>query len=306
MVVGALRTRAERCLAALVRQATDAVEILLVDVAPAGSAPFPDPVPHFVRVLRLSPDTTFAAARAAGVRAARGRIVAFLEEHAFPLDGYVQAVLAAHRQPHAGICGEVENANPGVGCSDIAGLMSYGIFYPPQREREAPLIAGHNSSYKRDPLVALGPELDRLLVCDLVLMRRLRRNGQHLLVDPRIRIAHANETSRSSTCRGYFLHHRTYGPLRAREERWPWWRRLAYILATPAVPFYFVAWFRPFLRRHRPDLVSVFDRDLPTVFLVQLAAACGQAAGLLLGTGSAESDFTRYELTEPRREGTLA
>ena len=300
VVVGALRTRAERCLRKLLAQMTSGVEILVMDLAPPGSAPFPDPVPDSVRVLRLPSDTTFAAARAAGVRAAHGRAVAFLEEHAFPLDGFVEAVVAAHREPYAGIGGEVANGNPGVGASDVIGLMSYGLFYSPQQARESTMIAGHNSTYKRDALVALGADLERLLVSDLVLMTRLRRNGHRLRVDPNIRLAHANETSLRSICRGYFMHHRTYGPMRAREEGWPFWRRAVYILATPVVPLYFVAWFRPFLRRHRPDLVGVFDRGLVTVLAAQLAGAGGQAAGLLFGPGRAEAAFTRYELSEPR------
>ncbi len=306
VVVGALRTRARRCLDALLAQVTDSVEILIADVAPEGSAPFPDPIPDPVRVLRLPPDTTFAAARAAGVRAARGRAVAFLEEHVFPLDGFVDAVSAAHREPHAGIGGEVENGNPGSGASDVICLMSYGLFSAPQRLREATMIAGHNSSYKRDALIALGPDLERLLASDLVLMTRLRQNGYRLLIDPRIRLAHMNEISARSICRGYFLHHRMYGPLRAREERWPWWRRLVYVAATPVVPFYFVAWFRPFVRRHRPDLVRVLDRGLPTVLAAQFAAACGQATGLLFGPGGAEAAFTHYELSEPRPQAVKA
>lgn len=300
IVVGALRTRARRCLDKLVAQSTGSVETLIVDVAPEGTAPFPDPVPDAVRVLRLPAETTFSAARAAGVRAARGRAVAFLEEHAFPLDGFVEAVAAAHREPHAGIGGEISIGNPGVGASDVIGLMTYGLFCPPQQPREAAMIAGHNSSFKRDALLALGADLDRLLVSDLVLMTRLRREGHRLRVDPRIRLAHCSETALRSICRGYFLHHRTYGPLRAREEGWSWWRRLTYVLATPVVPFYYVAWFRPFLRRHRPDLVPVLDRGLLTVLVAQFAGACGQAAGLLFGPGRAEEAFTRYELSEPR------
>jgi GT2 family glycosyltransferase len=300
VVVGALRTRARRCLDKLLAQATDAVEVIIIDVAPAGSAPFPDPVPAAVRILRLPPETTFAAGRAAGVRAARGRAVAFLEEHAFPLDGFVAAVSAAHEQPYAGIGGEIENGNPGIGSSDVIGLMSYGLFYSPQPRREAGMVAGHNSTYKRDALLALGADLEHLLISDLVLMTRLRRTGHRLLVDPRIRVAHCNEIALRSICRGYFLHHRTYGPLRAREERWPWWRRLVYVVATPVVPIYFIAWFRPFLRRQRPDLVPVLDRGLVTVLVAQLAGACGQAAGLVFGPGRAEADFTQYELTEPR------
>jgi hypothetical protein len=300
VVVGSLRDRARRGLRTLVAQAQPATEILIVDVSPADSAPFPDQPIEGVRLLRLPEGTTFARARAEGVRAARGRIVAFLEEHVLPLDGWTAAVIEAHREAHAGIGGEVANANPGIGCSDIAGLMSYGLFYAPQQPREAPLIVGHNSSYKRDVLLSLGDDLDRLLSCDLVLMMRLRKLGHRLFLDPRIRVAHINETAIRSTCRGYFLHHRTYGPLRAREAGWPWWRRLVYVAATPVIPVYFLVWFRRYLGRHRPDLLPLLDRGVLRVYAAQLAGASGQALGLLIGPGRAEAAFTRFELTEPR------
>jgi GT2 family glycosyltransferase len=300
VVVGSLRDRARRCLDVLVDQATPATEVLVVDIAPADTAPFPERQVPGVRVLRLPADTTFSRARAAGVRAARGRVVAFLEEHALPLDGWTAAVLAAHQEPYAGIGGQMDNANPGVGLSDITGLMSYGLFYAPLHPREAAMIVGHNSSYKRDALLALGADLDRLLACDLVLMMRLRALGHRLFLDPRIRVAHANEVALRSVCRGYFLHHRTYGPLRAREARWPWWRRLIYIAATPLIPVYFFVRFRRILRRHRPDLVGTLDRGAVRVYIAQLAGACGQAVGLAAGPGRAEADFTEYELTEPR------
>lgn len=302
IVVGSLRARAARCLRAILAQARSDVETLIVDVAPDGTAPFPDPRPETVRVLRLPAETTFAAARAAGVRAARAAIVAFLEEHAFPRDGWAEAVIAAHREPYAGVGGEMDNANPGVGISDIAGLMSYGRFYAPQQPRETAMIVGHNSSYKRDTLLGLGADLDRLLACDLVLMMRLRHLGHRLFIDPRIRVAHANETALRSTIRGYFLHHRTYGPLRAREGGWSWWRRLVYVAATPLIPVYFVVKFRHFLRRQRSELVPIFDRGLVPVLVSQFAAACGQAVGLIAGPGGADVAFTVYELTEPRPE----
>ncbi len=300
VVVGVLRERAERCLRPLLAQATRTTEVLVIDVAPPDAPPFPDRPQAGVRVMRMAADTTFARARAEGVRAARGRIVAFLEEHAVPLEGWTAAVIAAHREPYAGIGGQMDNANPGVGLSDLTGLMSYGRFYAPLRPREAPMIVGHNSSYKREALLALGADLDRLLACDLVLMMRLRALGHRLFLDPRIRVAHANEVALRSVCRGYFLHHRTYGPLRAEEARWSWWRRLVYIAATPLIPLYFFVRFRRLLRRHRPDLVPTMDRGAVRIYIAQLAGACGQAVGLAAGPGRAEADFTEYELTEPR------
>jgi len=302
VVVGELRERAGGCLRALLAQTRDArMEVVLADVAPeAGAIPGSD---HpAVRLIRMSSGETFAGARAAAVREARGPIVAFLEEHVRVRPGWAAAVLAAHRGPWAGVGGEVRNANPGVGRSDLTALLSYGIFAPPLAPGESDLLPGHNSAYKREVLLGYGERLARLLGCDLVLMRRLRLDGHRLWVEPAAAIEHLNETSLRGACDGVRLFNRCYAPLRAGEFRWSFARRLAYVALTPAIPVYFIAHFSRFLARNNPRQLRLFLRNLGWVYLVELAAALGQAAGLLFGAGDAPRRFSVYETTHPRPE----
>ncbi len=301
VVVGELRERAADCLRSLLAQGLGArLEVLMVDVAPPGAPPVPGSDAPEVRVLALAPDTTFPRARACAVRAARGAIVAFLEEHTTARPGFGEALLRAHAGPWAGVGPAVVNGNPGVGRSDIAGLLAYGYFYPPCGRAEADFLPGHNSSFKRDALLALGGDLDRLLGADLVLHARLRRRGGRLLVEPGAVLAHRNEVTWSSRACGIFLWYRGYAALRAAEDRWPAARRALYVAATPVLPLYFLTHFTRYVARHRRAHLGLLLRHVPYTLASMLAGAAGQALGLLLGPGAAEASFTRFELTADR------
>ena len=305
VVVGPLRDRAGGCVRALLTQAALArMEVLVIDLAPKAE-PVPGSEHAAVRVMRLPPETTFAAARTYGVRVARGRIVAFLEEHVRVRPGWADAVIAAHDGPWAAVGGEVHNGNPGLGRSDVTSLLSYGLFSPSLATGETDLLPGQNSAYRRAVLLSYGDRLEHLLGSDLVLMRRLRLDGHRLWIEPRAAIEHLNETRLRSALRGYWLFHRCYAPLRAEEFGWSLGRRLAYVALTPVIPLYFIAHFGRFLaRRHRHQLWR-FIGNIGFVYLAELAGAVGQATGLLFGAGDAAQRFTHYELTEPRAERTV-
>ncbi|HVT59833.1 MAG TPA: glycosyltransferase [Thermoanaerobaculia bacterium] len=125
VVVGPLRERAGECLRSLLDQGLgERLEVVVVDLAGGGALPVPGGEDPAVRVLESPPSTTFPQARARGLRAARGAVVAFVEEHAVAFPGWAEALLAAHRGPYAGVGPAVVNGNPGVGSSDIEGLLA--------------------------------------------------------------------------------------------------------------------------------------------------------------------------------------
>lgn len=305
LVVGALRGRAEECLRSVLREeASRRVEVLVMDLAQAIAPPLAAADHPSVRTLALEPGTAYASARAEGVRRARAPVVAFLEEHCRMKPGWIEAVLAAHSGPWAGVGGEVHNGNPRAAMSATIALMNYAPWLPPaRRDEDAAHLPGHNSSFLRDRLLAFGPELDLLLVSDINLHRRLRLAGERLLLDPAVRFEHINETGFGSLARGYYLWHRLYGWSRARVFRWPLWRRFFYIAVAPAIPFYFLVRQYREIRRLRPDLIPAFARGLPLIWAAQTISAFGQAVGLLFGAGDTASRFTRFELNEPRPDG---
>jgi len=301
LVVGPRRERAADALASVLAQADEvAMEVLVVDCEPPATPALAGADHPAVRVFRLPGDTTFGAARATAARAARAGVVAFLEEHARALPGWAAAVVEAHRGPWAAVGYEVHNANAEVGRGWISGVMSYGLFAPPMERGESHLVSGHNSAYKRDVLLGFGAELDRLLLVDLGLGARLRREGHRFFLEPAARIEHLNETTLAASCRAYRSYHRLYGAARAREEGWSWRRRCLYVVAAPLIPFYYLVRFSRFLARRRPADLPRFLANAPYILVAQLTGAVSQAAGILRGPGDAARRFSVYEVSEPR------
>lgn len=300
VLVGSLRDRAGPCLRALLDQGLgERLEVVLVDFTPAGG-PIDGADEAVVRRVAAPAGATFASARAEAVRRwVRSPVVAFVEEHVRVHPGWAEALLAAHRGPWDGVGSVAETANPGVGRSDLLGLLTYGYFMAPQRRREVPFLPGHNASFKTAALRRYGDQLDRLLICDLLLHQRMCRDGSRLLLEPASRFAHLNESHARVLARGLFLWNRCYGSLRARELGWRPLRRLAYLLGWPLVPVWGLLLMVRRHRRRRGEVATLL-RGLPALVALLLTGACGQAWGLLAGAGDAEARFTRYELSAPR------
>lgn len=274
------------------------LEIVLVRIG-TGARPAGNDDPR-VRHLELPGETTFGGARAVGVRAAQAPFVAFVEEHVRVLGGWADAVLAAHREGYAGVGYAVRAANPGVDESDLVGFLAYGLWYEPLARGETAPLPGHNSSLTREPLLAAGELLEDYLSCDLVFHERLVREGHRLLNEPAARIAHLNETRVERLAEGVGLFYRIYAVLRAREERWPAWKRLGYALATILIPFWSLSRTVRLAAEKGPEWERLVRSGLASVLRVRLAGAWGQMLGLLLGEGDARRRFTDYELSEPR------
>jgi GT2 family glycosyltransferase len=305
LVVGSRRDRASRALASLLAQeGIDRMEILLADLDPEGEVIAGIDHP-WVRVLPMSPEVVFGEARRRAVVEARAEIVAFLEEHALAEPGWAEAILAAHGTGSwASVGPRVRNGNPGVGLSDIIGLISYGLFYPGEERDEGVLerdvLPGHNSSFRRDVLLGYGADLGHLLMNDNLLFARLRRDGQRLALAPAIKIRHFNEVGLGPLMRAYFHYHRIYGNRRAEILGWSPFRRWIYILLAPAMPVYFLVKFGRHLAGSNRRYLPLLLRHIPSVYLMQLAAGVGQALGLALGVGGSELVFTRCEVEAPR------
>jgi GT2 family glycosyltransferase len=302
LVVGERRERAVGALASVLAQdCIDRLEILLFDLAPGEPPAIPGSGHPAVRILKLPPDTLFSAAKAMGMRAASAPVVVFLEEHCRVHPGWARALVEAHRGPWAGVGAEVHNGNPEVPLSRMIEFLNYHACMPPAARTELAMLPGHNSSFKRDVLLAYGAELDELLRAEIVLHTRLRKDGHRLLLEPAARFSHINESSFASAVRGRFLWNRCYGRMRARSFGWSPLRRLFYAAATPLLPFYTLSRLTLFALRRRRDLLPRLLASAPVLLAVQLASATGHFLGLLFGIGDAEARFSLFEMNEPRR-----
>jgi hypothetical protein len=310
LVIGAQRERGERALVSLLREVEDGpdalrVEILLLDCA-AGAQALPPSGHSAVKLVRLPASVRFSEARRIGVERAQAPVVAFLEEHCTVAPGWARALVEAHRGPWAAVGAEVHNGNPGRWSSRLVAMMNYHPWEPPASRGEFSMLPGHNVSFKRDVLLAYGGErLEAMFRPELILQARLRLDGHAMLLEPNAKFFHFNDPGWWTCARGFFLFHRLYGPGRAAEFGWGPARRAFYVVATPAIPFYFVARFLLVNLFRKPSLVPRALLGMPFLLWTQSASACGQAYGLLFGARNAEVRFTDYELNTARPEDNV-
>ena len=247
---------------------------------------------HSVRVLEAGPWKEMGPIRAQAVREASADIVAFGEDHCFPFPDWAEALLAAHQGPHAAIGPAVHNANPDSAISWADILIEYGRWLTPSSRREVDMLPGHNSSYKRDVLLQYGPELDSLMEAETVLFWDLRRRGYKLLVEPAARVNHTN-FSRLGPYLSVMWHlGRSFAGKRA--EPWSFPRRVAYAVASPAIP----------LIRGKHIMAAAMENGIPLGRLLSSAPAMlagltvdfvAQATGAVFGGGSSTARLTAFE-----------
>jgi len=302
LVAGRQRQRAQRALQGLLGQdGGEDLEILLLDRENTFS-PLRGSTHPRVRTLPLLPDQSFISARIAAIREARGEVVAFVEEHACTLPGWLLAIKQAFKTGGwSGVGCEMHNANPGQGISNAVALLNYLIWTPPAVPGPSRMLPGHNSAYRRAALLSFEEELPMLLQSEVLLQWRLWETGRQLAIIPEARIAHLNEGRLTTICRGYYLWNRCFGCYRARVYRWPLVKKLAWVLGAPLIPFIRLGKSAGLLRKY-PERFLRLLLYWPVWLVAWSAASLGQATGIVLGPGNAERLFTDYELNTPRPE----
>ncbi|MGH7963364.1 MAG: glycosyltransferase family 2 protein, partial [Candidatus Binatia bacterium] len=187
-----------------------------------------------VRMVEVGAMTSTARARAAGVRQASAPVVAFVEDHAYPANGWAEALIAAHQQPWAAVGPVMANANPHSLISWANFLIEYGQWLDPAPAGTAEHLPGHNGSYKRVMLLDYGPELEAILAAESVLQWDLRAKGYQLYLEPAAKTYHQNFSSAFSWIPLRFHGGRLFAASRARG--WSPLRRLFYAGGAPLIP----------------------------------------------------------------------
>ena len=272
----------------------DSIEVIVVatsrtalDMPAAAVAPF-----WGHRVVEIGTFDSIARANAAGARHATATVVAFTEDHCFPEPGWAEALVRAHEGPYAAVGPVVRNANPATAVSWADYLIGYGPWAYPSPSREAPFLAGHNSSYKRETLLAYGDRLEDMLSAETVLHLDLRAHGSRLYVCADARSAHVN-FSRTRSWLAVQVHNgRVFAASRA--SGWGLARRVFYALASPLIPFVrLVRATRSLiaLGRSHSELARVF----PVLAIGLALDGVGQFLGYAFGPGRSPLALAHYE-----------
>ena len=256
---------------------------------------------HSVQVVEGDAGRESGKARAAAVKAARAPIIVFTEDHCFPQPGWAAALLNAHKGAWAGVGPVVHNANPRNAITWADLLMGYGPWLAPGKSGEREHLPGHNSSYKREALLALGDELPVLMESETPLQWRLRAAGHRLYLESKAEVAHTNFDRWSTWLRVAFHSGRTFAATRALE--WTPLRRALFGLASPLIPIV------RYQRHVRQGVDAGFPlprmlRVAPTLAVGLLVDGVGQAMGMLFGAGRSTEAMAGWEFNRNvRRPG---
>jgi hypothetical protein len=249
--------------------------------------------------LKLSPETPRGEARLCGVRNAHAAVVAFVEDHAYPAEGWAEALLAAHAESRAAVGYQILNANP----ESAVSWANLFLFYGPWVERSAPvenmLLPSENISYKRDIMMHYGDSLGSHFANDYVIHCDLLRRGFGLYLEPRARVFHWNIDSYRASFSYSLMNGIIFAA--ARSSEWTFVRRLVYAGGSFLIPLIRTPRLvSDFLRTGRGRLLP---RCLPALLAGLLAGACGEMVGYI--RGHANKELLGDERTSTRNGGSV-
>lgn len=302
LVIGVQRERAAKALANILAQkGIENAEVLIIDTAFDRYPPLAGSDHSSVKIHQVKEIMPFSILRSKAVENARGEVVAFVEDHAYVIPGWLETLVRGFRAGHGGVGGVPESINPGIGISDAITLMNYGFFRPDRGPRTYRMLPGHNSAYRRDLLLSFGELLPNLITAEVLLNWMIIEKGFTLLLDPGAQFFHFNEEALSMIASGYYYWNLSFGENRAKIFKWSRWRRILQGLATPLIPFVrYVKYMLYFWRYDRKSMLTLL-RYTGVFLYAQGAAALGLAIGAIFGAGDAEMKFRDYELNSSRK-----
>lgn len=228
------------------------------------------------RAIRLleEPDSGRPDARNRGAMAARGRLLAFVDDDCLPEAGWVAALTTAlEARPEALVGGRVANGLPGNRWAEAAGLViEVGYAHLARVDDAAAYFGTSNLALSRSTFEALGG-FDRAFVAaaeDRDLSDRARSAGHPLLQAPDAVVAHMHDL----TLTGLWRQQRSYGRGAATLNRRRADRGLPPLFASPR--FFASLLLAPWRARRSP--AGSAGALFAAVLLTQIAYASGLLA----------------------------
>jgi hypothetical protein len=251
---------------------------------------------HSLQVVEVGPIRSMSDARTAATHRATATVVAFAEDHCYPDPDWAEALIKAHHHPCAAVGPAIRNGNPRTLTSWVTYLMSFSRWTEPVTAGATDGLPWHNTSYKRDLLLAYGDQLPSLLCVEGFLQQNLVARGHRLYLAPMAKVTHVNISLPSCSFEHAFLGGRLFGAFRARYGKWSRVRRLLYIVAAPLIPV--VRLQRSYREIRRiGEQERLLPRVLPALCVALCFHALGELMGYAFGPGNGEPRYSIYELT---------
>ena len=195
----------DRCLSSVLAQQNVArFDIIVIDSSADGTAERLERDFPRVDVVRLDKQTHQSAARNLGLARTQADFIAITDQDCVVPQDWLACLLARHREgDYAAVGGAVGNGTPSSPVGTASYLIEFNEFLPAGKPRLVPMIPHCNICFRREVFDNIGafaevpPGAE-----DQVFNFLLIQQGQRLLFDPDIVVAHLNRTSFS-----HFLRH---------------------------------------------------------------------------------------------------
>jgi hypothetical protein len=237
---------------------------------------------HQLRVVTCDRPMWLGNALALGVSHATAPWVAMIEDHCFPEHDWAEALLHRHREGYSVVGPEIRNANPDTALSWCSFLLTHGGWSAPASAGVVETVAGDNSSYCRDAILALGAELGVLLASGTLLHLRLRNAGHRVFLEPQAKLSHVTPSRLHSFIGSRFYNGRAFAGLWSRGWTWP--RRWYHAAISPLIALRRVV--IAFRQATRPPANQSALRVIPLLGAAFLASSLGYVIGFLFGAGA--------------------
>lgn len=250
------------------------------------------------QIVEVEEVSSIAQGFTAGIRKARATIVALTEDHSYPDEKWAELFIAAHKQPYAVVGPRMCNGNPGSMLSWADFYQAYGEWTHPVSSGPVRHLPGHNSSYKRDIILAFRNELETLMEAESVLHRHLRAKGYELYLESGTCTSHLNFDTWSAWIPARYYTGRQFASTWA--HSWSWPRRLLFTVASPLVPWIRLSRIRRSVRRGQS--LGFLLRLLPFMLSGLLIEGLGHMMGYAAGAGDSFEKVGRYEFHRIKNE----
>jgi glycosyltransferase involved in cell wall biosynthesis len=220
-----------------------------------------------------------------GIAAARGSVVALIEDHCTVDAKWITEIKRAHISDAAAIGGAVENKGEGNALDWAVYFYDYGKFMPPNSAGVTETLSGLNTSYKREALDEIHDDYQNGFF-ETFANEALKRRGHQLSMRPSAVVFHNKRYElRSALSHCYHLA-RSYAAQRVADASFG--KRSIFILGSLFLPILLPA--RVVLSvirkgRNRGHLL----RALPFLILLMSAWSYGELCGYSAGEGESRA-----------------
>jgi glycosyltransferase involved in cell wall biosynthesis len=238
--------------------------------------------PPEIRLIEVEGCLSIPRLRAIGIAAAKGRLIAMLEDHCNVPPVWFEAIQRAHEAGYQAIGSAVENGSVERLIDWAVFFCEYSPFMPPIPTGVVPDIAGNCAVYDRLVLDRLASELSEE-VWESFLHQRMKEEGVSFYCNPDMTVSHKKKFGFAYFMSQRYHYSRSFAAMRLKAS--PAWRRALYACATPALPFLLLGRMTATVWRKNRQRKE-FLLAIPLISLFLASWAWGEAVGALLGPGN--------------------